>query len=138
MEFGSSTYCTTCLNDAVTIDVWLDNPSIGAVQVLFQTANGTALAGVNYAKRFGVLSFPGGGVREEFFSIPILDDRQTEVPVTVNLSLSEPDGALLGDPSSAVLTIYPFSPVPEPGTMTLLALGLAAFAPVVRRYKVRV
>jgi hypothetical protein len=138
VEFGTSTYSTTCLNNDVTIDVWLDNPSPGPVQVLFKTANGTAKAGVNYAATSEFLSFPGGVGTEEFLSIPILDDRQTEVPVTVNLSLSEPDGAQLGDLSSAVLTIYPFSPVPEPGTMTLIGLGLAAFVPVVRRYRVRV
>src|SRR5690606_31642054 len=89
----------------ITIDVILDKPNpYLPVQVAYSTAPGTATPGDDYTPVDGVLTIPAGSVSTSF-DIPILADDQVEPAETVQLTLSNPTAAVLGDPSQATLTI---------------------------------
>jgi subtilisin family serine protease len=75
------------------------------VTVDYQTSDGTAIAGSDYTATSGTLSFAAGETSKSFM-IPIVNDTFDEQNKTVNLTLSNPTGgAVLGTPSTAVLTI---------------------------------
>src|SRR5262249_915324 len=77
-----------------------------SVTVNYATSDGTGLAGTDYGATSGILTFsPGQTIAN--FQVPILDDKlaNESSPETVNLTLSNPSGATLGTPSSAVLDI---------------------------------
>jgi len=77
----------------------------GHVFVAFATANGTAVAGVNYTYTTNYVDFPAGEVLENVF-VPVIHDGVVTNDLTVNLSLSNPTpGTTLGDQGNAVLTI---------------------------------
>jgi len=77
----------------------------GAVSIDFATADGTATNGVNYSNVLSTLTFPSG---ETFQSVlvPVMEDLQITPDLTVNLSLSHPQGgAVLGDQYVATLLV---------------------------------
>jgi len=77
----------------------------GIVTVDYATSNGTATAGSDYTATSGTLTFNQGETAKTF-SIPITRDSIFEVPETVSLTLSNPNGsAVLGATPTAVLTI---------------------------------
>ena len=77
----------------------------GAVTVDFTTADGSAIAPVDYMAVSRTLSF-GGGETTKTVAIPILEDSIREGNETIRLVLSNPTGgATLGATSQAVLTI---------------------------------
>jgi len=77
----------------------------GDVYVAFTTANGSAVAGVNYSATTNYVAFPPGEVLQSV-SVPVQDDGVITTNLTVNLSLSNPSPATgLGDQATAVLTI---------------------------------
>ena len=106
--------------------------------VVYETSNGTALAGNDYTSVTGTLEF-GWESSEKNFRIPIIDDSIDEVNETVNLKLSFPEQkayisnvseeetiwvddypVTLGTPKTAILTITdddnppPSDPDPKP------------------------
>ncbi|HYG25023.1 MAG TPA: Calx-beta domain-containing protein [Verrucomicrobiae bacterium] len=77
----------------------------GNISILFRTANGTAVSGINYLGTTNTLIFPPGEVLK-IVTIPIMDDFVVTSNLTVNLSLSNPTPpAGIGNQSTAVLTI---------------------------------
>ncbi|MDF1553162.1 MAG: S8 family serine peptidase, partial [Deferrisomatales bacterium] len=82
------------------------NGSDGAVGVTCASAGGTAAAGEDYQAVSAVLTWPDGDVTSRPCPVTLLDDAAMEEDETVGLALSAPTGgALLGTPSTAVLTI---------------------------------
>ena len=78
----------------------------GAVTVDFTTADGSAIAPVDYTAVSGTLSF-GGGETTKTMAIPIVEDGLREGNETIRLILSNPTGGatLSATTSQAVLTI---------------------------------
>ena len=77
-----------------------------AVSVQFTTANGTALAGLNYLPTNNTLVWPVGDGLPKTFLVPVLNDNQGTPDLIVNLYLfNATGGALLGGLSNATLTI---------------------------------
>ncbi len=77
----------------------------GPVSVTFSTADGTAVAGINYTAVVTNVPFPAGEVIQSV-TIPILNDQLVEDDRILNLNLSSPQGgAALGDIATADLTI---------------------------------
>src|SRR4030095_6512665 len=77
----------------------------GTVTVNYATSNGTATAASDYTATSGTLTFIQGETTKTF-SVPILTDNVFEAAETVNLTRSNPTaGALLGNPTTSVLTI---------------------------------
>jgi hypothetical protein len=72
--------------------------------VQFSTADGTAVAGVDYAAVDTELTFNPNVTKLELF-IPVIDDSEVEAVETVNLQLTDAQGATLGEQDTAVLEI---------------------------------
>lgn len=78
--------------------------SQGAVSVTYATGGGTATAGTDYTATSGTVNFANGEISKTIF-VPVIDDAVFEGNETLNLTLSNPNGAILSTPASAVLTI---------------------------------
>ncbi len=110
-EFSSPTYQVNenGLNAFVTVirtggTSGTNADGTGDVYVPFATANGTALAGINYSNVAVNLDFPAGEVIQTV-TIPVIDDGIITPNLTVNLSLNPVAPAAYGDQPTAVLTI---------------------------------
>ncbi|MEO7794125.1 MAG: Calx-beta domain-containing protein [Thermoanaerobaculia bacterium] len=75
------------------------------VTILYDTTDGTAVAGEDYTATSGTLTF-GFGETRKFFSVPILEDTTDEPAETVELRVFNPQGGgILGARTTAILTI---------------------------------
>jgi hypothetical protein len=102
--FSSSSYNAAENVISRTIQVELSTQSSFPVTVDYATSDGSATAGSDYAAVTGTLTFdPGQTIKS--FSVSILDDVADESDETVNLTLSDPENATLGSPSTATLSI---------------------------------
>src|SRR5512136_2683124 len=105
LRFSSGSYVAGEKEQKAVITVLRTSSSSGEISVDYGTVNGTASAGADYESGSETLTFHDGEVSKSF-SVPIIDDSVAEEEKTVNLNLSNPtDGAVLGNPSTAVLTI---------------------------------
>jgi uncharacterized delta-60 repeat protein len=105
LRFSSASYTTDEFSQGVLVDVVRTNPSTNFVTVVARTSPGTATLGSDYAAMTATLTFYGGDTIQGLW-IPIYEDTLAEGDETVLLTLSNPTGgAVLGSPSSAVLTI---------------------------------
>ena len=132
VQFSSATYNTIELRTpegtvGALITVTLSGPSQAPVTVDYATAaGGTATggaactAGVDYLNTSGTLTFPSNDV-SEFFTILTCPDSADEPDETVNLALTNPMGATLGTPNTAVLTIIDNDGPASPVTVTATA-----------------
>jgi hypothetical protein len=85
----------------------------GSVSVTITTSNGTAQAGSDYVATTETVTFAPGNNQPKLVIVPILDDPLDEDDETINLQLSNPTGgAVLGAPSTAVLTVQDNDPLP--------------------------
>jgi hypothetical protein len=98
---------------AATIFVTLSDVSDQTVTVNYATSDGTAVAGIDYQATSGTLTFAPGEVSQSF-QVTVYSDGLPGPNKTVNLSLSNPQDATLGVPSTAVLTIIDDTPPPQP------------------------
>src|SRR5262249_23639077 len=98
---------------AATITVTRSGGAAGPLTVGYATvAGGTAVGGAtpgpggDYITRTGTLTFPAGATSQTF-TVTTVADTVAEGARTVNLALNVPQGsgAVLGSPSTAVLTI---------------------------------
>ncbi len=103
-QFQMSNYFVDEAAGTATITVTRDQGGLAST-VNFSTADGTAVAGIDYLPVSGTLTF-NPGVLTQTFTIPILINPLILGNETVLLNLSNPtNGASLGSPSSAVLVI---------------------------------
>lgn len=81
-----------------------------AVGAAYSTSDGSASAGSDYTATSGTVSFAAGETTKTF-SVAITNDSLPEADETLNLVLSNPTGgAVLGSPSSSVITIVDNDP----------------------------
>ncbi len=104
VQFSIANYTVNENAGTAVITVTLSAASSSTVTVSYTTSNGTAVAPSDYAAASGQLTF-NPGETSKTFSVSIVDDTIQEPNETVNLSLSAPINAMLGTPSTAVLTI---------------------------------
>jgi hypothetical protein len=103
---GSSTYTASESAGAVAITVTRGGGQGGAAAVNYAVTGLTAVAGTDFTAVSGTLFFNPGDPATKTFTIPILDPHKVGGSVTANIALSQPtNGATLGTPSTAVLTI---------------------------------
>ncbi len=106
LQFSASQYIINETAAEITVTVIRNEGSSGFIQVDFATSNGTAVIGGDYDEMSGSLEWEDGDAADKTFVIYILDDSEEEGDETVYLTLSNPiGGAILGIPSSAILTI---------------------------------
>jgi len=86
-----------------TITVTLSNPASQAVTVNYATANGTALAGIDYTATSGTLTFNIGDTQKSFV-VPLVRDKRPEQTETFFINFSGASGGNLGA-SQTVVTI---------------------------------
>lgn len=116
----------------VGVSVVRGNGTLGAVSVTASTADGSAVAGHDYAATTFTASWPDGGSGARSFSVPILasgDTAATNRTFTVNLSGAS-GGVSIGVPSTETVTIV-MNPPPPPqttnaGTITFTTTAFTA------------
>ena len=104
VQFDRANYSVNEGGVTATITVTLDITSTLPVSVTYQTSDDTAAAGSDYTAVSDTLTFAPGEISQTF-SVPIIDDSLDEPDESLNLTLSDPVNATLGEQSSAVLTI---------------------------------
>ena len=103
--FTNSTFFTVKSGTNIVISVLRSNANTGIVSVHYATADGTALAGVDYGAANGVLTF-SNGVALQTFTVPIINNKLVENNPFFTVNLLNPSaGAQLVPPSSATVTI---------------------------------
>ena len=111
IQFSASSYSVAETGKQASITVVRSRNLAAAVTVQCATSDGTAKAPANYTSVNTTLSF-AAGVSSATCVVPINDNHVVEGSETVNLTLSNPgNGAELGAPSTAVLTIGTDDPV---------------------------
>ncbi len=104
-RFASSTYVASESSGKAVVTVNRVGGSKGAVSVQYNTANGSALSGADYGATSGTLNFAAGEASKSF-EIPLYKDSQAnEGEETINLTIFGPVGAMLGDLTTATVTI---------------------------------
>ena len=103
-QFDSDTYQVAEDSVKMTITVTRTGNTAGSASVRYGTKDGTASQPGDYTAATGLLEF-GPGELSRTFDVFIVDDPTPELNETIELTLSDPSNALLGAPSSAVLTI---------------------------------
>ena len=101
--FDSAAY-SVMEGGTATITATLNISNTAPVTVTYATADGTAMAGVDYVAATGELVFAPGET-EQVFTVETIDDTGQNDDLTVMLELSNPQNAALGTPSEAILTI---------------------------------
>jgi subtilisin family serine protease len=104
IQFSSATYSVGENGNTATITVTRTGLTSDVSTVQYSTSDGSATAGSDYTAKSGTLVF-GAGVTSQKFTITLTPDTIDEANETVNLTLSNPVGSILGDQSTAVLTI---------------------------------
>lgn len=106
IQFSSATYTVGENGGKATVTAKRTGGNFGTVTAQYATGGGTATAGTDYTSTAGVLSWGDADSADKTFTIPIIDNAASGPNKTVNLSLSNAgNGAVLGSPTSAVLTI---------------------------------
>lgn len=130
IQFSAATYTTSEGAGSVTITVTRSGDLSGTSTVDYTTADDGATAGSDYTFSSGTLTFDPGQSSATII-IPIAADAIDEPAEQFNVTLSTPDAATLGAPSTAVVVIAAaLAVVPTASTWGLLALFtvLAAIA----------
>ena len=104
ISFSSPVYALSETNFQALISVVRTGVTSTNVSVSYATAPGTAVPGKNYVDTSGTLNF-APGVTNLTFPITLIDDRVIDGDHTVNLALSNPQGVILEQPSTAILTV---------------------------------
>jgi hypothetical protein len=105
VRFSSPSYSVEEKQRRAVITVIRESSSSGEIRVDYETVNGSGSAGGDYESTSGTLTFHNGEVSKAF-SVSILDDSVAEGVKTLRVNLHDPTGgAVLGDPSTAILTI---------------------------------
>ena len=128
LQFTSSGFNANEQTGSAIINVERVGGSGGAVSVDYASVAGAlnpATAGVDYTNVTGTLNWADGEVITKTFTVPLVDDDLIESDETVDLTLSNPGGgAVLGSPSTAVLTVISED---GPGTIQFYSSGFGGF-----------
>ena len=102
--FAQSNYSVAEDSGIATVSIALDTASGRPITLNYATSNGTATAGDDYTTTSGTVTFAAGELTKNIV-IPVRNDTMDEADETVNLTLSNVDGAATGASTTAVLTI---------------------------------
>ena len=105
VQFPAATGNVNEGTSSITVTVNRTGDVSATTTVDFATSDGTATAGSDYTATNGTLTFTPGQLSKTF-TVPIINDTVFEGNETFNVTLSSPgNGALLGSPSTTVITI---------------------------------
>jgi uncharacterized delta-60 repeat protein len=123
LQFSAPTYSVGENGGAATITINRVGGTTGTVSAVVSTSNGSAKAGTDYTPVSTTVVF-NSGETSKTITIPILSDGLVDGNETVNLALSNPSGAGIGNPASAVLTIVDAAPGKPVDVTPRLAVSL--------------
>jgi len=104
-NFVNATNYVSETNAYASIFVQCLGSPAGSVSVNYATANGTAMAGVNYTAVSGPLTFTNGETLQVIL-VPLIDDTNVTGDLTFTVNLSNPSaGTQLAAPSSTVVVV---------------------------------
>jgi Calx-beta domain len=103
LQFSSPNYTFDESIGRATITVTRTGVPVGTLTATYTISDGTATAGSDYTAKTGRLSFTATQTTKTFI-VSIRKDTINEADETINLTLSDPVGGLLGGQSTAVLT----------------------------------
>jgi len=101
----------------------------GAISVDYVTNDGSTIAGNDYNKTNGTLTWSDKDERAKAIYLPITDDQDFEGDETLTITLSNATGdAILGTPNQITVTIVDdeTAPAPVPGTLQFSASSYSA------------
>lgn len=127
LQLSASTYAVAENASSVTISVTRLNGSAGAASVNYATSNGTATSGSDYTGASGTLNWTSGDTAAKTFTVAILNDSTYEGNESFGVSLSAANGASMGTPSAATVSITEDDPPPDT-TAPSVPTGLTATA----------
>lgn len=104
ISFNSAEYLADENGGVAIVNVIRRHGSAGQVSVQFATTAATARPGEDYEESSGLLIFQPGETSKTFL-VPIVDNAELNGERTVALGLTNPSGAVLGQPATAVLTL---------------------------------
>ncbi|MDX1415485.1 MAG: Calx-beta domain-containing protein [Candidatus Promineifilaceae bacterium] len=104
VQFKSDTITVGESVGKAIVDVTLSTMSGRAVTVAYETGGGTATPGVDYEPASGTLTFQKGQMVQSI-EVIIKSDSGSESDETFNVSISNPDGGVLGLPNTMQVTI---------------------------------
>ncbi|MFZ5596938.1 MAG: Calx-beta domain-containing protein [Bacillota bacterium] len=104
IHFSQENYTVNESDGSAFITVTRTGSTESVVSVVYSTSDGTATAGTDYASVSGTV-YLNSGEAGRTFEIPIINDNGAEGNETVNLTLSDSNGILLGSPDKSILTI---------------------------------
>ncbi|MES9991434.1 MAG: Calx-beta domain-containing protein [Candidatus Thiodiazotropha sp.] len=116
LVFSLDGFSASEFDGTATINVERQGGSTGTALVDYATSDGSATAGADYAVASGTLTF-ADGVDAQSFSVTLVDDLDFEGSETINLTLSNPFGAVLGTPATAILTLDDDDDPPAAGAL---------------------
>ncbi|MEN9370588.1 MAG: hypothetical protein RI952_1453, partial [Bacteroidota bacterium] len=103
IELGS--YTTVEGAGTATLRLVLDKPAFDSVYVNFDVAGGTATPGSDYTIATPNPVFFNLGDSVKIVTINIVNDTKVETPETINVEISNPIGATLGNRTTSIITI---------------------------------
>src|SRR5439155_11384690 len=106
-QFSAPVYTVNRNSAAAAVTVTRLGANDTAASVVYNTANGTAVSGVDFTSVSGVLDFAAGQSSKTII-IPIIDDPAVQEPnrsFTVTLSNASGEGASLGAVATATVTL---------------------------------
>ena len=109
VQFAQSAFTVDQGESNAVVTLVRTGGSGGTASVFFSTSDGSAKAGIDYTATSGTIPFTNG-ISTNTVTIPILPGSPLSTNQTVNLKLSNPNGMVLGTPSSTVLTIIATGP----------------------------
>jgi hypothetical protein len=115
LQFSRSRYSVNESKGTVILTVTRTGSSKGEVSVVCATSDDSAIAGYDYNESFEVLTWADGDSEDKICQIDILDDNELEGNETFVVGLGYPDGAELGIPNTAVVTVGDESPTTNDG-----------------------
>ena len=105
VSLSSANYSVAQQAGAARVTVARAGGTHGASLVFYSTANGTALAGTNYAHQAGTLSWADGDATPKTITIPIKDAPAFFGTKTFAIALASAQNVVLGVQESAIITI---------------------------------
>ena len=104
VQFSAPTYTVDESSARATITVNRTGVAVGTLSANYAVSAGTATSGSDFTARTGKLSFTAGQ-SSKTFTVSIKRDTLNEANETINLTLSDPVGGLLGSQNTATLTV---------------------------------
>ncbi len=105
LAFEQASYSVTEGTAEISISVMRSGGTLGQVSVDYATQSGQAVADTDFADVAGTLTWADGESGAKTFSVSIIDDTRQEAPEAFSINLSNAQGATLGTPGLATVTI---------------------------------